>query len=62
MVLNAMKSYFDSDGIFYNFMSNPSKTWFTTNAIKTLVHRTRNIRLCGRHQFSADCESMFFML
>ena len=42
----------NSDGDFYHFMSNISKTWFSIIPIKTAVHRARNIRLCGRHRFS----------
>ena len=44
---------FDSDGDFMCFMRNASKTGFSVILIKTLVHRAQNIRLCGRHRFSA---------
>ena len=44
---------FDSDGDFNCFMSDTSKTALSAIPMKTLVHRARNIRLCGRHRFSA---------
>ena len=45
-------SNFDSDGDFMRFVRRASKTGFATILIKTAVHRTQNIRLCGRHRFS----------
>ena len=44
---------FDSDGDFTCFVSNASKTGFTTILIKTAVHRAEYSALCGRHRFSA---------
>ena len=45
-------AYFDSDGDFTCFVSNASKTGFTTILIKTAVHRAEYSALCGRHRFS----------
>lgn len=48
--LNDKIVHFDSHSDFHHFVYRESKSIVFTVLVKTLVHRARNIALCGRHR------------
>lgn len=53
-------AHFDSNSDFSCFMSNASKTGFSTVSTKYAVHRAEYYALCGRHRFSRIFNIIYF--